>query len=209
LVKRELVTDGRTAKGDATRSLIIEKATTAFVDAGYHATSIEDVLAIAGVSRGALYHHFAGKDELFVAVLETVEQRVATTVVQASRRVSDPVKGLQTACAAWLKLAARDPIVKKIVLIEAPSVLGWERWRELDLRFGFGLLKAALEEMARSGLIQKQSVDMFAHILLAAVIEVALLVARADNQGAVLRTGTKAIHELIERLMSGGGSQRS
>jgi AcrR family transcriptional regulator len=191
--------DGRIAKGDATRSLIVEKATVAFAQAGYAATSIEDVLVAAGISRGALYHHFDDKKALFTAVLEAVEERVAKTVVSASEGISDPLKALHAGSDAWLKLG-NDPIVKQIALIDAPAVLGWEKWRELDRRFGFGLLRASVQNIALAGYIREQSVDIFAHMLLAALLEVALLVARDDRPPTALRNGSRAVHELIDKL---------
>jgi len=193
--------DGRIAKGDATRSLIVEKATVAFAQAGYAATSVEDILAATGVSRGALYHHFDGKEALFTAVLEAVEERVAKTVVSASEDISDPLKALHAGCEAWVNLG-NDPVVKQIVLIDAPAVLGWERWRELDRRFGFGLLRASIQNIARAGYIRKQSADIFAHMLLAALLEVALLVARDDKPPTALRNGRRAVQELIDKLVA-------
>jgi hypothetical protein len=134
-------------------------------------------------------------------VLETVEeQRITKTVIEASKGIQDPIEALHAGCEAWLKLA-NDPVVKQIVLIDAPAVLGWERWRDLDRRFGFGLLKAALENIAQAGYIRKESVQIYAHMLLAAVLEVALMVARDDKPPAVLRNGSRAVHELIGKLL--------
>jgi AcrR family transcriptional regulator len=193
--------DGRIAKGDATRSLIIEKATAAFADAGYATTSVEDILQATGVSRGALYHHFDDKEALFTAVLEAVEEQVAKTVVSASKGISDPLKALRAGCDAWLKLG-NDPVVKQIVLVDAPAVLGWEKWREIDRRFGFGLLRASVQNIASAGFIREQSVDIFAHMLLAALLEVALLVARDDKPPTALRNGRRAVRELIDKLVA-------
>jgi AcrR family transcriptional regulator len=193
--------DGRLAKGQATKAQIVETATTAFADAGYDGVSIETLVTLTGVSRGALYHHFNGKEGLFLAVLETVEERVARTIIEGSRAASDPVAALRAGCGAWLELA-RDPEVRQIVLTDAPAVLGWEKWRDLDRRYGFGLLRAALEAHARAGRLSETRVDMFAHILLAAVLEAALLVARDDDPPTRLEAAREAMDEFIERLLS-------
>jgi AcrR family transcriptional regulator len=200
--------DGRIEKGDATRARLVATATRAFAEAGYEATSIEAILARSGVSRGALYHHFDDKQSLFRAVLEAVETQIADTILKASAGVSDPIAALQAGCKAWLQLA-RDRTVKQIVLVDAPAVLGWETWREIDSRFGFGMLKAALENAAQAGYVQRNSVDVLAHMLLAATLEIALLVARAPNPPAMSRLGERVLHETIDKLLSNRKRPRS
>jgi hypothetical protein len=93
--------------------------------------------------------------------------------------------------------------VRQIVLIDAPAVVGWQKWREIDARHGFGLLKAALASAAESGRVRRDLVDTFAHMLLAALIEVALMVSRAEDPKVALRTGRSALAELIDRLLKG------
>ncbi len=106
-------------------------ATSLFAEHGYEGTSIEAVLTAAGVSRGALYHHFAGKEALFTAVLEAVSERVTAEVTEAIRDYTDPVDALRTGALAWIDLAG-DPVIQRIMLVDAPSVLGWEQWRAMD-----------------------------------------------------------------------------
>lgn len=191
--------DKRIEKGDATRAHLIAVATGIFANAGYDSTSIETILARSGVSRGALYHHFDGKESLFIAVLETAEERIANAIMRASKKAENPVEAFQDGCDAWLELA-RDPAIRQIVLIDAPAVLGWQKWREIDERYGFGLMKAALARAATDGYLPEAAVDITAHILLAAVLEIALLVARDPHPPRMLRTGRKTLHNLIEKL---------
>ena len=120
----------RVARGRATRDQLIEVATRLFTERGYEDTSIEAVLTAAGVSRGALYHHFAGKDALFEAVVESVENRITAGMTAAIGDVRDPVAILTAAALAWIDLAG-DPVIQRVILIDAPSVLGWERWRAM------------------------------------------------------------------------------
>jgi AcrR family transcriptional regulator len=188
-------------RGEATRQELVEAATRLFAERGYEDTSIEAVLGEAGVSRGALYHHFAGKEALFEAVLEEVERGVAQAVVDAVAGVTDPVAALREGTKAWLELTT-DPVVRRISLVDAPSVVGWEKWRGIDERHGFGLTKHALESLAEAGHVRPELVDVLAHVLLAALVEVALLIARSDDPVAARKVGEAAIDRLIESFVS-------
>lgn len=188
------------AKGQATRAQIIATATGLFAAAGYEATSIETVLAASGVSRGALYHHFENKEALFVAVFETVEARIAQATVDASRGIADRVEAMRAGAVAFLDLS-RDPAIRQIALTDAPSVLGWQKWRAIDARFAFGLLKSSLRSAATAGRLRPELVDTFAHVLLAAMLEIALVIARADHPAAAARLGKTALNELIDKLL--------
>jgi AcrR family transcriptional regulator len=188
-------------RGQATRQHLIDTATALFTEQGYEGTSIEAVLQRSGVSRGALYHHFDTKDALFEAVLEAVEAEIAQATVVASRGVDDPVEALQVGADAFLKLA-RTAKVRQIVLVDAPAVLGWQKWREIDARHGFGLLRAGLEAAAGRGRIPRHLVEPFAHILLASLFEFALMVARAENPEVTLRTARTGLKELVDRLFA-------
>ena len=194
------------AKGQATRQHLVTVALRLFAQAGFAATSIEAVMAAAGASRGALYHHFDSKTQLFEAVLERVEADVAHSVVAASRGIADPVEALRAGCNAWFDLA-REPAVRQIVLVDAPSVVGWVKWREIDARHGFGLMKAALKNAARAGrlgpkLTGPDLIEMLAHMLLASVLEIALIIARTDDPAAAKQEGRTAFEALIDRLFA-------
>jgi AcrR family transcriptional regulator len=187
-------------QGQATRQEIVATATKMFARHGYAETSIEAVLAASAVSRGALYHHFAGKEALFEAVFEAIEAEVAQKILAKSRRAKGAIETLRAGCEAWLELA-REDAVRQIVLIDAPSVLGWEKWREIDARHGFGLLKASLAAASAKGAIPPALVENFAHMLLAALVEVALIIARADDAAAATKAGKAAVQELLTRLL--------
>jgi AcrR family transcriptional regulator len=188
--------DKRNDRGQATRAHILNVATELFAADGYEATSIEAVLRGSGLSRGALYHHFANKEALFTAVLESVEARVAKQVSAAAAGASNPLDALRAGCAAWLELA-RDATVRQVVLVDAPSVIGWQSWREMDNQFALGLLKAALSGMAAAGRFRPEMVDTYAHLLLAAMIEASLLVARASDPEDAIAKGREALEELL------------
>lgn len=192
---------GRVEQGQATRQQIVVVATDLFARHGYEGTSIEAVLAASEVSRGALYHHFASKEALFEAVLERVEQGIAKRIVAAASVGPDAVGRLRAGCLAWLRIA-EDPTAQQIALIDAPSVVGWQKWREIDGRYAFGLLKGALAAVAAEGRIRPELVEVLAHMLLAALLELALVIARADKPRAALKTGEAAVDELLQRLVA-------
>jgi AcrR family transcriptional regulator len=189
----------RSARGSATRARIVHAAHALFAEVGYEATSIEAVLARSGVSRGALYHHFEDKKALFVAVLEGTEATIAQATVEASRGLADPVAALLAGCERWLEVS-RDPAIRRIVLMDAPAVVGWEAWRAIDARHGFGLLKGALKAAAAAGRLDPALVETFAHVLLAAVLELALVTSRAPDSAAAAQCRV-ALRELIGRLL--------
>ena len=162
--------------------------------------TIEAVLEEAKVSRGALYHHFETKEALFAAVLEAVEIDIAAATGHARASITDPVEALTAAFNSFLDMASETE-VRQIVLTDAHSVVGWQKWREIEERHGFGRLKQALKLIAAIGRIHEELVDVFAHILLASLLEVAFMVARSPDPQAAARTGRKAMKELLERLL--------
>ena len=191
----------RVEQGRATRAALIDVATELFAANGYEATAIPAVLDAAGISRGALYHHFESKEALFEAVLQSVEAQATLRVTRAARGATDPLDGLRRGCAAYLAMC-RDPVVRRISLIDAPAVVGWERWREIDEQHSFGLIKAAIAAIAADGRVKPELVDVMAHVVLAALLEVALLVARADEGRLAIRRGQEAVDELLTALFA-------
>jgi len=178
---------------------VVEVATRLFAEQGYDGTSIEAVQAAAGVSRGSLYHHFPGKEALFWAVLEEVGARIAQQGAEVAQDAPDPVAALRAGGLAWIRLAG-DQVVRQIMLIDAPAVLGWQRWRELDEPV-LEVIRGALGYAAEAGRIEHRHVDTFAHIALAAANEVAMMVARADDPAAALTASESAFAEFLDRLL--------
>jgi AcrR family transcriptional regulator len=190
----------RVEQGQATRAALIDVATELFATNGYEATAIPALLQVAGVSRGALYHHFESKEALFEAVLKAVEARVMARVTRSARAANDPLDALRRSSAAYLAMC-REPAVRQISLLDAPSVIGWQRWREIDEQHAFGLVKASIAAIAAAGRVKPELVDVVAHMVLAALLEVALLVARADEGRLAIRRGQAAIDELLMALL--------
>jgi AcrR family transcriptional regulator len=187
-------------RGRATRAHVVEVATRLFAEHGYDGTSIEAVQAGSGVSRGSLYHHFPGKEALFLAVLEDVGARVGQQGEDAMRDAPDPIAALRAGGLVWIRLAG-DQVVRQIMLIDAPAVLGWQRWRELDEQGPLGVIRDCLTYAAETGRIEHRHVDTFARIALAAANEVAMMIARADDPAAALTAGESAFAEFLDRLV--------
>jgi AcrR family transcriptional regulator len=194
--------DRRIDRGQMTRQRLVESGTRLFTEHGYEATSIEMVLADTGVSRGALYHHFEGKGSLFTAVLEATEARVAAAVGAAAAAAVEPLDALRAGCAAWLQLAAHDAAIRQIVLIDAPSVVGWSAWRAIDERYALGLLKSGLSAAATAGRVGSEHVDVYAHLLLATLVEAALLIARSDDPASMIAVTQAAIGTTLDAYLA-------
>jgi AcrR family transcriptional regulator len=182
----------------ATRAALIAAARELFAARGYAAVATEEIVQRAGVTRGALYHHFAGKHELFRAVYERVEQELTERIVtEVPLAGDDPVTVLRDGTATFLD-ACLDPEVQRIALLDAPAVLGYEAWREIGERYGLGLLQAAIRSAVDVGAIPPQPVRPLAHVLLGALHEAALLIARADDVAGERRE----VGETLDRLLS-------
>jgi AcrR family transcriptional regulator len=198
---RNVTANKNVERGVGTRREIVDAAMKLFAERGYAGVSIEAVLAACGISRGALYHHFASKEALFEAVFEAVEIDVTNRVVSRSAGANDPSEAVWAGCEAFLDLT-QEPVVRQIMLTDAPAVLGWDKWREIDARHAFGLLKAALGPAAAEAGLRAEVVDAFAHMLLASLSEVALMIAQAEDAPVALANGKAALRELLARVLA-------
>jgi AcrR family transcriptional regulator len=195
------VEDLRIQKGAATRERLLAAAYDLFGRHGYEGTSIEAILEATGVKRGALYHHFDGKKTLFDAVLDRAVARIAETSAAAARAAGpDPVAALRAGCGVWLE-QAMDPAVQRVVLLDPPSVVGWDRLRALDEQHMLGGLRRNLELIAATGRLPYAQVDLLAHMLLASLSELALHVVRSADQPAARAAADDALDLLLDRLL--------
>ncbi len=183
----------------ATRHALLTAGRTLFAENGFAGTPREEIVDRAGVTRGALHHHFGRKEDLFRAVFEAVEEDIGALVMAAAVEGADPMTQLRLGCQAFLD-AALEPAVQRIVLLDAPSVLGWEGWREVEARHGLGMVTEAIRAVMAAGQIDEQPVEPLAHIVLAALNEAALLVAGADDPVATRATVGAMVDRLLSRL---------
>ena len=188
----------------ATRAALVGAARPLFAARGYAAVGTEEVVRAAGVTRGALYHQFAGKEELFAAVFEEVEAGVAEgigRVIAGGGGAADPAGALRAGVAAWLD-AVDDPEIQRIVLIDAPAVLGWDRWREVALRYAGGMVEAVLQAGMDAGQLAPRPVEPLAHVLLGALDEAALYVAQSADRAAA----RAAVEDVLGAILAGLGT---
>ncbi|HZU39635.1 MAG TPA: TetR family transcriptional regulator [Solirubrobacteraceae bacterium] len=187
-----------------TRAALLSAARRLFAERGFAEVGTEAIVRAAGVTRGALYHQFADKTELFAAVFEALEEQLAARIVEelAAAGASDPLDELRLGVHAWLDACER-PDVQRIALLDAPAVLGWERWREIGWRYGLGLVEAVLVEAVKRGRIAPQPVSALAHVLIGALDEAALYIARAADQAAARAEMEAVVGELLRGLERG------
>ncbi|MGH9096152.1 MAG: TetR/AcrR family transcriptional regulator [Acidimicrobiales bacterium] len=171
--------DGRKAQGAATRAALLDAARGLFGTNGYGDTSIDAVVAAAGVTKGAVYHHFQSKEGLFAAVYEDVQIEVSDLVVAEFLR-PDPWDALIVGCNLWID-AHLAPEVRRITLRDARAVLGWDKVREVEARFGAVPLRGVLRRAIRTGLIESHPLRPLALMIMGALSESCLYVADADD----------------------------
>ena len=187
-------------RSDSTRRAVVSSARAVFAERGYESASVDEIAQRAGVSKGALYHQYRDKVEVLAAAYEDLEIELTDRVAKAAAAKSDPVEALRAGCGAFLD-ACGDPDTRRLALVDAPSGLGWARWREIDSRHGFGLLRFGLQAAADAGRIRQDRIEVRAHLLLAALMEGALLIGDASNPRPVRREVGALINEHIDALL--------
>ena len=191
----------KAAQTQATKEKLERVASELFAAHGFGGVSAEELVAKAGVTRGALYHHYDGKEGLFEAVVDGVMQDVHAKLAAAAGKRADPLDALEHGIAVYLKICT-DPKVQRILLMDAPAVLGWPRWRELDAKYGFGLVKQALVRAAKAGLLRQYDVDVLAHVLLGALTEAAMAVARSPHPVQMRKDVARALASVLDAWRS-------
>jgi AcrR family transcriptional regulator len=184
-----------------TREALISAARPLFAARGFTDVALETIVRAAGVTRGALYHHFDDKTELFAAVFERVEGEVAARMGEAIAATgqTDPVEVMRLGADFWLD-ACSDPEIQRILLVDAPAVLGWTRWTEIGNRYNIGLVRALLTEAIETGRIPPQPVEATALTTLGAMREATLYIARAEDHSQARQDAGAVIDRLIDAL---------
>ena len=188
-------------RSHATRAALLASGRALFAERGFAGTAREQIVERAGVTRGALHHHFGTKQDLFAAVFEELEAELAARIAAAAMAGDDPRQQLRRGCHEFLD-AALDPAVQRIVLLDAPAVLGWAAWREVDARYGLGLVTEGLRAVFAAGPGGPRAVEPLGHLLLAALNEAALLVAGAPDPVAARSEVGAIVDQLVDSLTS-------
>ena len=190
----------KAAQREATTKALIAAARQLFAERGYAAVGTEEIVQLAGVTRGALYHHFrGGKEELFRAALVQLSAETVRSVAEAAQAGNDPWDALMAGADAFLDACA-TPEVQRIMLVDGPSVLGWDVWRAIDSDYGLGLLEQALRRATDAGARLPGSTTAVAHVLTGALDEAAMVVARAEDPAAARAEMGQTIRRLLEGL---------
>jgi AcrR family transcriptional regulator len=182
-----------------TTGRILAEARRLFAEYGFAGVAAEQIVAAAGVTRGALYHHFDGKKGLFRAVLQQVQAEIEQRVQAAVDRTQDPMEMLIVGNDAFLA-ACLDPGLQRILLTDAPAVLGWEEWRAIDEAHVQGKYRAFLGRLMNDGVLRPFPVDALAHIISGAANEAAFWAARADDPESALAQAQMTMAEMIRSL---------
>ncbi|OMC30090.1 TetR/AcrR family transcriptional regulator [Mycobacterium colombiense] len=184
-----------------TREALMGAARPLFASVGFADASLETIVRDAGVTRGALYHHFADKTELFAAVFEQVEGEMAVRMGEAVAAAghSDPIEIMRLCSGLWLDACA-EPEIQRIVLLEALAVLGWERWSDIGHRYNIGFVTGLITEAIDSGAIPRQPVEATALTIMGALREATLYIARADDQRQARADAGAVMDRLLEAL---------
>ena len=183
----------------ATINHVLVVAERHFAKFGYGATSTEALVQEAGLTRGALYHHFGSKKGLFEAVVRVVQDRLAHAVATASTEAQEPWAAFVSGCRAWLE-AATEPTTRQILLLDAPAVLGWERWLALDAEGAAQELREGLKGLAEGGLIDATDQEALLQLLNGAMNQAALWVAHAPERDVALIAATVTLERLLVGL---------
>jgi AcrR family transcriptional regulator len=189
----------RTENAETTRRALLREARRLFARHGYAAVSLDEICRRARVTKGALYHHFRDKRDLFRMVCREVEAEWVARTVAAAAEQQDPLGRLELGCEALLD-ACLDPTLQRVLLLDAPAVLDWDELREIETRRGLGLMSVALGDAMDSGQLERQPVKPLARLILGALTEASVEIARDANPARARAQIGSSLTRLIRGL---------
>jgi AcrR family transcriptional regulator len=184
----------------STRAALVGTGRRLFAERGYAQVPAEEIVAAAGVTRGALYHHFADKQDLFRAVYEELEGELTAEIRAAIAAAPDLPTGMALGLGRFLDVCQRAEVAR-IALTDAPAVLGWDAWREIEARHGLGVITELLRAAAGEGLVVPGAIPVLAQLVLSAVIEAALLIGHAADRDAARPDAEQALLALLSGIV--------
>ena len=194
----------------ATQQALVAAARRLWGARGYAEVSTPEIAEAAGVTRGAMYHQFPDKTALFVSVLEAVETDVMARLAAAvaTAQPQTPADTLHVAADAWLDIAG-EPEVRRLVLLDAPTILGWAGFREISLRYGLGMTEQLLTAAIAAGQLKDQPVRPLATVMIGALDEAAMSIANAAEETAEREQVRAVVHDLIDGLLADSAARRA
>ena len=202
------VKDGRVAQGQATQKLLRDHARKLFAQKGYSGANTDELVRRAKVTKGALYHHFTNKRDLYFAVVEDMERELVEHIEAAGAAAPDAWQRLQAMCTAYLH-ACRDPYLTRILVLEAPVVLGWKTWCDLEQKYEVAAFARCLKQAEAVGFKQDtaaESTETLAQVILGALTTGARVIATAADPEAARKNVEQTIERLLAGLRSNPGS---
>ena len=185
----------------ATRRALLDAARSLFAERGYHETAAEEIVWRAGLTRGALYHHYEDKKDLFRAVVDEMEGEIDEEIEAAERAQPELPKAVMAGYRAFVD-AVLDPEMRRTFFLDGPSVLGWE-WREIDARHAVGKIEEGLEALIAEGFVEPQPVGPLARLINGTLLEAAFFVAASEDPEAARDEVWGAMERLVGGLLTG------
>jgi AcrR family transcriptional regulator len=189
----------RVEYSESTRQALVDNAVELFTKRGYAGTSLDEVTKRARVTKGALYHHFSGKQALFEAAFDAVENKFMTRLAEIVSAPGDPWETAIAGLRAYVRVCL-EPSYQRIVIHEAPVVMGWERWREAEEHFSYGLLRTAISLLVESGEIEDMPVEITARLLFGSLSAGASTIAAASDPKKASADVERTIVRVVEGL---------
>jgi AcrR family transcriptional regulator len=165
---RETARSRREEYAEATYEALLDSAAACFFENGFLGTSLDHVAQRARVTKGAIYHHFASKRDLFLAVLERQQEHSVGSITQAGETAADAWSGIVAAIDAFLG-SISEPVYQRLCWVEGPSALGFEDWWACGERYEIEVIRRLLDRAAAAGVLVVEDLDMLAHVLFGAV----------------------------------------
>ena len=190
----------REENSEATRQALLDAALELFTERGYAETSTEEIVKRARVTRGALYHHFEDKQDLFRAVVADLNERMSQAVAAGAVGTDDVWSAVLAGTEAFLDVCL-DRSYQRIIVLDGPAVFGVDEWRAIADRHGLGIIRGMISEAMRRGLVDKQPVEPLAYLLHGAFHEAAIYIARASDVQRARRQVGKSVRRLLEGLL--------
>lgn len=192
---------------ESTRQALVDSAIELITKKGYANTSLDAIARRARVTKGALYHHFSGKQALFEAAFDAVETSVISRLAKLIEKPGDPWQKALDGAQEYLRICL-EPSYQRIVIHEGPVVMGWERWREAEDHFSFGIIKGTVAQLVAAGLVSEAPVEVTARLLFGALSAAATMIAEAEDQKRASAEAGTAIAQILNsmRLAWGNGA---
>ena len=189
----------------ATRAALIGAARPLFAERGYAHVSADEIVAAAGLTRGALHHHFKDKHGLFRAVFEQVERELGAEIQARMDEAPDVITKMVVSLGTFLD-ACQRPAILRIALLDAPTVLGWETWRAIEAEHGLKIINDLLARAASQGVLLWPPSDVLARFILSLLIEAVMLVAHSDDPVETRAVAEESLAAMLTGMLSAPGS---